>query len=99
MILTHVTGFQTESNPVIGNPAPFAKNIYNAMVMMDWLPGISVISGLARTILAGLMISSGEFSYDYVAKFRLQIARGIISILCLGILFAPFDLYATFGPS
>ncbi len=94
-------GYHTSNHNIsIGDFKKSDSIVYNILTAIDYIPGISVISGLAKIILGSMALSCAD-SNNKNAKYLAcgLITRGIISTLCLGILLAPFDLYATFGPS
>ncbi len=103
-------GFQTSDNDYLGNKlSNKGKKIWNVIIAMDYIPGLSIISGLGRTILYSCNLYIGDQHREiqprkYAKNIKdlrptayAQIARGVISTLGLGIIFAPFDLHKTFS--
>ncbi len=98
--MNHITrGFHTPNHPLFKPEVPESVGtVYNIITAMDYIPGISVISGLAKIILGSTALSNADFNDKNAKYFACGIiTRGIISTLCLGIFLAPFDLYVTFS--
>ncbi len=92
----------TDKYPIINKKAKAKAMIHNVMNVIDWIPTVSLITGIARTIFAAIQLREecARFSPSKGIKaiWSAEIFRGVVATIGLGILFLPFDLYYTKYP-
>jgi len=92
-----------DKHPIMDKKAKPEAMIHNVMNVIDWIPTVSLITGIARTIFSAIQLRKECARFSPIksikAVWSAELFRGVVATIGLGILFLPFDLYYTKNPA